>query len=91
MNMREWLACVFEINNYLPRFPNVGTPKVSPSKLEEDKIKEIAKFGVPYWWQQQMRVLNFNPVEKTTPEFINFCKCLEQLETVENKDPMNSA
>ena len=86
MTTREWLARVFEINNYLPRFPNVGTPGVSPSKLAEDEIKEIAEFGVPYRWQQQMRVVNFNPVKKTIPEFIDFCERLEQIDTAENNN-----
>ena len=54
--------------------------------MDDDKIKEIAEYGIPYQWQQQMRVLNFNLTKKTVPEFINFCKCLENLKGPNNKD-----
>ena len=48
--------------------------------MDDDKIKEIAEYGIPYQWQRQMRVLNFNSTEKTVPDFIDFCKRLENLE-----------
>ena len=71
---------MYELKNYLPCFPGTGTPEVQPDKMDDDKIKEIAEYGIPYQWQQQMRVLNFNSTKKTVPEFIDFCKRLEYLE-----------
>ena len=76
MTTREWLERVFELNNFLTRFPGTGTPEVRPNKMDDDEIKEIAEYGIPYQWQQQMRVLNFNLTEKTVPEFIDFYKRL---------------
>ena len=85
MTTREWLARVFELNNFLTRFPGTGTPEVRPNKMDDDEIKEIAEYGIPYQWQRQMRVLNFNATEKTVPEFIDFCKRLENLEGDDDK------
>ena len=62
MTTREWLACVFELNNFLPCFPGTGTPEAQPDKMDDDKIKEIAEYGIPYQWQRQMRVLTCTEV-----------------------------
>ena len=86
MTTREWLARVFKLNNFLPCFPSTGTPEVQPDKMDDDKIKEIAEYGIPYQWQQQMCVLNFNLTKKTVPDFINFCKRLKNLEGPNDED-----
>ena len=80
MKTHEWLPCMYAINNCLPKFPCTGKPEVEPSKLDNDKIKEIAKYRIPYNWQQQMCLQNFDVMEKTIPEFIDFCTCLKVLE-----------
>lgn len=43
LKTREWLAHIYEINNYLPHFPGEN-----PTKLDDSKMKKIAKYGIPY-------------------------------------------
>lgn len=61
----------------------MGNPPTAPCSLDKDKMKEITEYRIPYNWQQQMHLQNFNMTEKKIPEFINFCKHLEILESTE--------
>ena len=42
MTMHKWIARLYELNNYLPHFPGE-----TPSKLEDDDMKEIVEDGIP--------------------------------------------
>ena len=75
MKTREWLAHIYKINNYIPHFPGENL-----TKLEDNKMKEIAKDGIPIDWQTQMSLQNFDVTGKRVPEFIDFCEHLELLE-----------
>lgn len=83
----EWLAHTHEIDDqHLPKFPGTDGLPTPPSELDKDETKEISKCGTPHNWQQQICPQNFDITKKTVPEFIDFSKCLESLEsTTESK------
>ena len=49
MKVKEYMACVKELNNYLSMFPdyNIG------DKLHEDKLLDIYEYGIPKSWSIQ--------------------------------------
>ena len=85
MKTREWLACVYELNNYLPRFPRTGRQAKVPEKLADDQIEEIAEYGIPYSWITQMHLQNFDIGDLPMEDFINFCKQLETLDSADGE------
>ena len=86
MTTRKWLARVFELNKYLPRFPPSGDPPVDVTKLDEDEIKDLAEYGIPYRWATQLRLQNFDVGEHNINDFINFCKRFEGVEAKEGEE-----
>ena len=68
-----------EINEYLKSFPNFQADQ----ELHNDEIMDIAELGMPNSWQKQMVLQGFDPLAKSTDEFIEFC---EQLESIEQKE-----
>ena len=76
MTTRQWISRVTELNNYLESFPplRAGT---AATKLPDDEILEILEFGIPFSWQKQMLLQNFDPIDKSMQEFTNFCDRLE--------------
>jgi len=71
--IREHIARVVEINWYLMKFPE---PKArqQPTKLEDDELLDILEFGCPNSWQRQMMLQNFDPMDHTVQEFVQFCE-----------------
>ena len=78
---RDWIARVHEINNRVPHMdPNA-------EKLPDDEIKEIAEFGIPNSFQNEMIRQQFDPIDRSVQEFILFCERQELLEaTTSDRD-----
>ena len=72
MTTREFISHMVEINKYLKSFPDFQAKQ----ELHNNKIMDIAEFGMPNSWQKQMVLQGFNPLAKSTNEFIEFCKRL---------------
>ena len=71
---RDWIARAHEINNRIPHMdPNA-------EKLPDDEIKEIAEFGIPNSFQNEMIRQQFDPIDRSMQEFILFCERQELLE-----------
>eukprot|EP00957_Ditylum_brightwellii_P129592 9884792-Ditylum_brightwellii.AAC.1 len=51
MTMKEWVAQVSELNEYLKDFPAQNKNKIQP--LNEDKIIDILEYGVPASWRRE--------------------------------------
>ena len=63
-DIKQYVARVVEINEYLPRFP----PKViggNSEKLPDKKLLELLEFGIPLKWCNQLHLRNFNVQEHT--------------------------
>ena len=76
MPVREYIARVIEINDYLEEFPPT-TVGGDATKLPEDELLDLLEFGIPIKWQRQMQVQNFVPTAGTLREFQDFCERLE--------------
>ena len=53
MQVREYIARVIEINDYLKEFTPT-TVGGDSTKLPEDKLLDLLEFGIPIKWQQQI-------------------------------------
>ncbi len=87
MCVREYVARVVEINNYLLEFPpvNATTPAAI---LGEAELLDLLEFGVPIMWQKTMVMHGFDPSNGTIKEFTEFCERLERtVEEVAEKIP----
>ena len=80
MTTREYVDRVTEINSYLVEFPPITEDGTNPEVLPNDEIMDILEFGVPNSWQKTMVLQDFDPVQKSVPEFTAFCERIEQLE-----------
>lgn len=78
-SIREHVARAVEINGYLPFFPQPRAG-VEPTKLDEDELLDILEFGCPSAWQKQMLLQNFDPMEHSMVEFVQFCERVELTE-----------
>ena len=76
MPVRDYIAHVIEINDYLTEFPPTVVGGDS-TKLSDDKLLDLLEFGIPIKWQRQMQVHNFEPTAGTLREFQDFCERLE--------------
>lgn len=86
MKTREYVARIIELNNYVPLFPPV-TGNEAPEKLPDDELTDLLEFGVPNSWQRNMILQDFDPLQHTVKEFVNFCERLEQVELAEGHSP----
>ena len=76
MPVRDYIARVIEINDYLIEFPPTVVGGDS-TKLPDDELLDLLEFGIPIKWQRQMQVQNFEPTAGTLREFQDFCERLE--------------
>ncbi len=76
MLTREWIAGIENINHYLVFFPPYG----EGNKLVMDDLLEIAYYGIPNAWKNEMIRQNFDAFAHTLSEFIEFCERIEQME-----------
>ncbi len=77
MKMKEYMARVEELNNYLSMLPDYTIG----DKLHEDELLDIYEYGIPKSWQKQFLLQNWDPQHHTKQEFREFC---ERLETAKN-------
>ena len=89
MTTRDYVARISEMNSYLPLFPPV-TAGTTPEKLPDDEIVDLLEFGVPNSWQKAMILQDFDPLQKTVREFIQFCERLEQVEHTDGSVPVKN-
>ena len=68
MKIREFMARFYEINDLLPKFPEMGTPPLN-TKLPDNEIKEIAEHALSYKLQRQMRLQGFDAHEYLSTTF----------------------
>ena len=87
MTTREYVARINEINAYLPDFPPAVAGGAQPASLPDDEIVDLLEFGVPNAWQRAMIVQDFDPLQHTVQEFVQFCERMEQLESTEGRSP----
>ena len=73
MKMKEYMAWVEELNNYLLMFPNYTIR----DKLHKDKLLDIYEYGIPKSWQKHFLLQNWDPQHHTKQEFREFCEWLE--------------
>ena len=66
--IRRFIARVQEINNKLDKFP----PFEGDQKLAEAELIEIAKYGAPLNWQNELSRQNFEASEHTLQDVIEF-------------------
>ena len=57
VKMKEYMARVKELNNYLLMFPNY----VNGNELHEDELLEIYEYGIPKTWSRQFLLQNWDP------------------------------
>ena len=86
MPVRDYVARVIEINDYLEEFPP-ATLGGDATKLPDDELLDLLEFGIPIKWQRQMQVQNFEPQAGTLREFQDFCERLEAALDEPSADP----
>ena len=73
------MSILVEINEYLKLFPPFGESQ----SLPVDEILEIAEFASPAKWCKAMNMHGFEATAHTPSEFVEFCECLEFVESGE--------
>ena len=81
MRVRDFVARVQEINNYLNQFP----PFAAAQTLPEDEILDILESAVPNSWQKEFVRSGFDPIEHDIREFIERSERVELTESLETK------
>ena len=82
--IRRFIARVQEINNKLDKFP----PFEGDQKLAEAELIEIAKYGAPLNWQNELSRQNFEASEHTLQDVIEF---FERLAVAEGREVTHDA
>ncbi len=78
---------LFELNEYLQRFPPFGHNQ----QLPLDESLDIAEFAVPQSWQCTMHMHGFVPILHDENTLIEFCECIEFLEgPTDNQESMKN-
>ena len=77
MKIREFVARVNELNDYLKQFP----PKSENQELQPDELKDIFEFAIPNKWHNQAIVQGKDIMSMTNDKFIKFCKRMELIES----------
>ena len=90
MSVKEWVARVLELNEYLKEFPTVNGAK--ETKLPESEVMEILEYGVPAQYRREFTVQGFDPLTQGLKKFLEFCSRLESCElTMEKPIPKKVA
>ena len=76
MKARDFVSRVCEINEMLNQFPGAD----GAGSLPQDELLDLMEFGMPSSWQRQMIMHDFDPMDKSIPEFINMCERIEMTE-----------
>eukprot|EP00957_Ditylum_brightwellii_P005054 384449-Ditylum_brightwellii.AAC.1 len=83
MTVKEWVAQVSELNEYLKDIPVHNRNKTQP--LDEDELMDILEYGVPARWRREFTVHGFDPVDQGMKLFVEFCTRLESCEPSADK------
>ena len=78
--MRDFVARLVEINNYLPQFPPQQLGGAAGVVLDDEELKEVGEFSIPASWQKGMVQHGFDPADHTLNELIEFCERFEYTE-----------
>eukprot|EP00957_Ditylum_brightwellii_P042361 3207496-Ditylum_brightwellii.AAC.1 len=81
--MKEWVACVQELNRYLKDFLAHNRNPTQP--LDKDELLDILEFRVQASWHREFTVQGFDPMDQGLRKFVEFCTCLESCEPSEDK------
>jgi hypothetical protein len=77
--MREYVARVIEINEMLVEFPSgFNTSQL----IQEDEIKDLLEFSVPWQWRIEMVKQAFRPIDHDLADIVEFCERQETAESV---------
>ena len=79
--IKDFIARVVEMNEYLKLFPPFGQDQA----LLNDELLDLAEFATPSSWQRLMVVQGFNPMEHSLQEFVEFCQRMEYTEAHDAK------
>jgi len=85
MRIRDFVARVQEINNYLSQFPPFGAAQILP----EDEVLDILETAVPVSWQKEFVRSGFDPMEHDIREFVDRCERVELTEGIETSKNIN--
>ena len=55
---------------------------MAATKLDDDEIMDILEFSVPNSWKRQMVLQDFDPLDSTQAQFVNFCQQMEMPSTI---------
>jgi hypothetical protein len=77
--MRQYVARVNEINYMMVEFPPLFN---ITQTFDEDEMKDLLEFSIPWQWRIEMVQQGFRPIEHTIPEIIEFCERQEVAESV---------
>jgi len=81
MKAREFVSHVCKINELLTKFPLAN----DKSKLPRDELLDLMEFEMPGIWQKAMILQDFNPMNHTIAEFIEFWERLDLMEPETNR------
>ncbi len=80
---RSFVARVNELNTCSSDFP----PFDENQALPQDETMDILEFAIPNRWRNQATSQGFDAMIHTPTEFVEFCECIELVETNEEKSP----
>jgi hypothetical protein len=70
MTFQNFATRAVEINNDLVYFPGAD----GNSKLSEDELLDIFEYSIPATWQNTMVMHDFDPINHSVAEMIEFCE-----------------
>ena len=82
--IRDFIACLVEMNNYLPQFPPQQLDGPVGVILDNEELKEVGEFSIPASWQKSMVQHGFDPADHSLNELIEFCECFEYTENLDS-------
>jgi hypothetical protein len=71
--VREYVARLLELNNYLDKFP----PFQDNQRFSNEELAEIIEYSMPSMWQQKMVEHCVSSAKSTIDELIDFCERME--------------
>ncbi len=86
MPTRQWLTRYLDLNMKLVQAGRIAhDPAQGPFnedlvRLPDDQLIDAAYYGMPKSWKSQMALQNFDPVDHTIEELIEFCERMEVAE-----------
>eukprot|EP00957_Ditylum_brightwellii_P187855 14302950-Ditylum_brightwellii.AAC.1 len=76
--VKEWVAQVQELNEYLKDFP--AHNRILTEPLNKDELLDLLEFGVLASWCREFTVQGFDPEDQGLCKFVEFCNRLESCE-----------